>query len=333
MGPVFASASFLFECVCRACSAWCVAGGLHGIFRPAEDFRMISEPLDSFAFEVALRETKLCAALLPPSHVPVLWLRELAIEAYPAFATTPQALDVLMGTLYSQGILRADRGSAAVAQVDEGGVRQVRDAADEGEVVATKKRLRAFCARRLSESRSESTERVNRVMTGDPMTAVTAWSVPPIEEVKARAAGDDRVEVVDYGDGTYSVRARPVRAWEDECLIAFAGQEFASEDHDGIEWSLRAGLLTVEVLQQGRDRVGELHLREPESTQAALVAGLFWLSLAHRGYGEGGSCRVAWSLSGQAVDILQRVRERQPDDPAVAALLAEAERARWSYDD
>ncbi|MFO0881091.1 MAG: hypothetical protein U0840_27525 [Gemmataceae bacterium] len=293
---------------------------------------MPNEPFDSLSFELALRRARLCAVLLPPQHVPVDWLRALAAEVCPALANIPRAMDVLVRSLFNQGLLRSDSELSPVAHANERAARQVRDALDEEEAVALKKLLRDFCSKRLEAWRAERTQRINRVMTGDPMKAVTGWTVPPIEEVRARAIGDDRVEIVDFGDGTYSVRVPMALAWEDESLQAFAQQEFASEDLEGIAWALRTKLLTAGVLGAEKERIGDLHLRQPQSTRAALVAGLFWLSLAHQGYGEGSSCGIAWSLAGKAVEILEGARERQPDDAGVAALLAEAKRAHWSYD-
>ena len=289
--------------------------------------------LDSLSFEFALRSAKLYSALLPASHVPLVWLRELATADYPDLAVHHRAWDFIVRSLFANGILCKSGDTGAIPRADKSMAGDIRHSLDEWEADALRSRLRAFCSGRLEKNRSEEQRLINSVMTGDPNTEATAWTVPRVEEALARAVGDDRVDVVEFGDGTYSVRPKTIAPWEEASLKAFVAQEFAAEDLDGVEWALRTNLLTTDELKQGEARIGDRHLRNPEGSREASVAGLYWLSMAHKWYGEGGSCRTAWNLTGKAVDILQRFRDRQPNEPVVTALLAEVEWAHWTYDD
>jgi hypothetical protein len=127
--------------------------------------------------------------------------------------------------------------------------------------------------------------------------------------------------------------AKPYEIRETDCLKALAAQEFAGHDLAGVEWALRTKLLTCAQLEAGEDRVGNGHLHELDSNQAAFVAGLYWLSLAHKRYGEGWSSRGSWHLCEKAIQILQRLVEHKSDDLAIVELLANAKKSQWLYDD
>lgn len=192
-------------------------------------------------------------------------------------------------------------------------------------------RFRAFASSRLQSIHDKEMRLRNRVMTGNPDVGVTAWTVPRLEEVQARACGLDGIEIVNFGDGTYQVRCKPNP--EKEYLTRIARQEFAGQDFKGILWALNSGLLDYEVLVAASDRVGEGHARCPESDDAAFLAGRFWLSLAHKSYGAGLSARYSHSLCERARHIVEDLHSRRPGDPAVHELLEEVKKALWSYDD
>jgi hypothetical protein len=289
--------------------------------------------LDGLSFELTLLAAKRYAALLPASHVPLSWLRQLATADCPALAARPRSWDFIVRILVTNEVLLTDGDTGTGVCACGYGAREALMAMDEDELGVMRNRLRAFCSGRLVTNRAEEQRLINSVMTGDPDTAVTAWTVPRVEEVRARAAGDSRVEVVEFGDDTYSVRRKPGAAWEMDCLKAFAAQEFAGRDLEGVAWALRTKLLTSDELSAGEDRVGKGHSRNPGSDEAALVSGLYWLSRAHRWYGDGWSSRTSWQFCGTAVEILQRLQERKPDDHTVAELLAEAKKSQWAYDD
>jgi hypothetical protein len=291
-----------------------------------------NELLDAFSFELAVLAAKRYVSLLPARHVPLSWLRELATADCPALADRPRYWVLIVSVLETSGVLLGgDTGTGVRA----GGPasRDALGSMDEEVLGAVRRRLRAFCSARLAANRAEEQRLINGVMTGDPDKGVTAWTVPTVEDVLARAAGDERVQVVQFGDGSYSVRRVSSADWEIDCLKAFAVQEFAGRDLAGVAWALRTSLLTSAELKAEEDRVGKGHVRSPDNDEAALVAGLYWLSLAHKQYGEGWSSRGSWHLCGTAVELLERLQERRPDDNAVAVLLAEVKHAQWTYDD
>lgn len=292
---------------------------------------MIELPFSSLSFELTLREVKIYAVLLPPGQIPLSWLRQLALECLPELTTIPKSLEYLLDQLFRQRLLQA--ASGPVAHLDERGSRAFRDSLDEIEVREKREKLREFCTRRNLVNGLTGQGAVNRVLTGDPNLEVTAWTVPPLQEVLARALGDDRVEVIEHGDGTYSVHAKPLAPWEQESLTAFAVQEFTTDDLDAIEWALRTRLLSASLMRQSAGRVGELHLKEPANGHACLVSGLYWLTLAHKSYGEGGSCSASWHMAGNAVEILQAIQQHDESTSRLSELLEKAKKARWAYDD
>ncbi len=289
--------------------------------------------LDGLTIELTVLAAKRHAALLPTSHVPLLWLRELATTDCPALVALPRIWETIVSILVrNQYLLAYDENGAGVYACGPL-ARATLDSMEEGDIRNLRDRLRVYCSGRLETNRAEERRLINRIMTGDPNTAVTAWNVPSVEEVRERAAGDSRVEVVEYGDGTYSVQRKRGDAWEMDCLRAFAVQEFIQSDLKGVAWALRTKLLTFNELRTAEDRIGRGHLRNPDSNEAALVAGQYWLNLAAKCYGEGGSSRTSWHLSKTALNIFESLSERQPDDQQVTELLTEAKKAYWAYDD
>ena len=289
--------------------------------------------LDMLLFELALRATKLHAALLPASHIPMSWLKELATAVDPELAVYPRAWEYILETLYRHGILVKQAELGPISRAGDSRMSRMGVTFEEPEILTARSRLREFCSARLAAIRSEQQRLRNRVLTGDPDTAATAWTVPPVEEVQARAASVEGVEVFDFGDGSYLVRTKTAADWEEECLKVFVAQEFAGDDLEGVAWSLRAALLTYDELTKGAERAGKDYLKIPTNDDEAFVAALYQLSLAHKWYGEGGSCRSSWLLSGKAVEILSRLDERKPGDPKVTELLAEARKSYRAYDD
>jgi hypothetical protein len=293
-----------------------------------------NEPLlDSFSIELTLLGAKRYAGLLPANRVPLSWLRGLATAECPELATRPRSWDLIVRILVSNEVLLKGDDPGTGVRAAGHVAREAVWSMDDEQLRATRNRLRAFCSQRLEANRAEERRVINAVMTGDPETEATAWTVPRVDEVQRRAAGDERVEIVEFGDGTYSVRPKPSAAWEMECLKAFAAQEFAGRDLEGVAWALRTKLLTSAELEVQEERIGKGHLREPENDEAAIAASLYWLNRAYKHYGEGWSSRGAWDFCKKAVEILQRLQERKPDDLAVAELLAEAKKSEWAFDD
>jgi hypothetical protein len=272
------------------------------------------------------------AALLPATHAPLPWLQELATRSHPELRGRLDLWDAVASRLFALGLLLRKEASPEVARAEEQAAQRVRSSVGEQQARTLRNELRAFCSGRLAKVRAEKARLFNQVLTGDPDTEVTAWTVPGVEVVRARAAGSDRVAVDDFGDGTYALRLKGEAAWEEESLNAFIAQEFASDGLDAVEWALRTEAVPADDLKKAEVRVGEAHLRNPESDGAARVAGLYWLSLAHSWYGQGGSSRSAYHLAGKAVEILRRLKDRNPEAEA-AELLARAEKAQWAYDD
>ncbi len=277
----------------------------------------------------ALRAVKIYARLFPPKYIPIPYLQELVAEDYPVSQT-----DLIESLFHNgKGFLVRENDSAEVAQINENPDPKSAVLAKASEIAELKKKLRAFHQRKLDESNTEKTQRINRVMTGDPLLEVTAWTVPSIDVAKARAAEDDHIQIIDYGDGSYSVKVKPTSTWEGECFAAYVQQEFNSDDLEGILFALGTGFLSAGVLRDAKTRLGELHLQKPDNLQAAIVTARFWLTLAHKSYGDGGSARGSWGYACIAVEILEAAKNKYPNDTTIVELLPKALEARWSYDD
>lgn len=288
--------------------------------------------LDSLGFELGMLAAKRYAGLLPKNKIPLSWLQELTTVECPALATHPNAWPVLVDRLETSGVLRVADDPTIEIRTAGDGARAAVESMHEQDVKLWRNRLRQFASTRLETNRAEAQCRINRVMTGDPETPPTAWTVPSIDVVKARAAGDARVAIVEFGDGTYSVRLTSTHC-ENDCLKALADQEFAGHDLDGIVWALHTNLLTSEQLTAAEERIGKGYVHDPNNAATALAAGLYWLKRAYRWYADGWSSRTSWTYCGTAVNIFKQLQERHPEDPTVAELLAEAKKAEWTYDD
>jgi hypothetical protein len=290
--------------------------------------------LDTLATDLPAAATAFrYAALLPAAHIPLPWLQELAASHHPELRGRLDLWDAVVSRLFALELLLRKEGFPEVARADEQAAQRIRCSLGEQQARALRDELHAFCAGRLREARAEKARLFNQVLTGDPEIEVTAWTVPSVDVVRARAAGSDRVAVDDFGDGTYALRLVGKAAWEEESLKAFIAQEFAADELDAVEWALRTEAVSADDLTKAEVRVGEVHVRNPESASAARVAGLYWLGRAHAWYGQGGSSQSAYHLAGKAVEILRRLKDQNPGDTDAAELLANAELAAWAYVD
>ena len=194
-----------------------------------------------------------------------------------------------------------------------------------------RQQVREVASDRLERIFADEKRLRNRVMTGDPDTESTAWTVPPIEEVQKRAAEMNGVVVTNFGDGSYRVDYEPNE--EKQFITQAARKEFAGEDLRGIRWALETDLLGYADLSIAEERVGGLHEKYPGQDIAAIVAVRFWLALAHASYGTGFSSSSSYSHCETGFEIVRKLnQEKNGEDPLVIALYKETGRAMQSYD-
>jgi hypothetical protein len=273
------------------------------------------------------------ASLLPQRPFVLDWLRQLVSRYHPMFSEAVDRWQTVMSRLREDNLLLFTGNNPEEARVPESVTLAIQSGMDEPSTRSYRRQILAFCTLRLDYFAAKQTALRNQIMTGDPNVPVTAWTVPSVEQVRARAGGIESAVVQDVGDGSYLLQFKPES--EEEYLVALVEQAFsATDDHFWVEWALKIGVLAYPILREAEARVGQAYVREPESEVAARVSARYWLCMAHASYEAGGSCRGAWSFAGKAVEILEAaVVKWGPSSTNFGELLSEANHVRWTYDD
>lgn len=270
------------------------------------------------------------ASLLPNEHIPWLWLKELVgshfdgkgekINDFAAIKVAVQQLRLMITTDVPQvgrmHHLAADH-FAGTMTVD---TRQ-----------AFQRQIHKLILSRLEHFKSEEKRLIQEVLRGEHATGAADWYVPPLEEVYPRAMSSDFVDIRVLADNSFVLTLKPGITWEEPCFRAFVRQQFLSNDPEAVDWALRTKMIPEEDLLQFVEKMEQLEAKQPEGLHEVTILARFWLNLA------GARCRQGFNqspyyLAAEAEKWLEKLQARHPGNEEVAALLKEAQQARWMYD-
>lgn len=120
--------------------------------------------------------------------------------------------------------------------------------------------------------------------------------------------------------------------WEKPYLQAFIRHELLSGSPERMEWALRTNRATGVALGAVRTEIEARYAAAPDERPELRLWILFLFNYGRTQLGENPYSRGGWYPVRDAVEILEKVRERHPGDPEIEALYEEGWRLFKLYD-